>query len=303
MSGRKYKIKIPLPGFLDIIRIYYYLSCMLAKTSTFSFDNKVLHYIRYGEGSKVVLAFHGFGQTGTAFQSFASALGSDYSVYSFDLPFHGQSDWKSTEEPLSKSAWRNLVQAFLVEQVIDHFSLAGFSLGGKLALATLEAFPARIKTVMLLAPDGIKTNFWYNLATYPSMLRNYFKSLILKPKSYFYFLSLIERLHLMDKGILKLASSQMQTVKKRRRVYYTWVVLRHLFFDPKTLALLINKHGVDVTFYLGEYDKVITRNNLQSFLDQLDHYDLHELRSGHFTLIENAAKYIRAAGKNLKNLE
>jgi len=192
-----------------------------------------LHYHQYGSGVKIFIAFHGFGQTGASFKEVADALGEEVTLYSFDLPFHGASEWKAGERPLSKNDWEGILRKFLEEKAIKKFTLMGFSLGGKLALATIELFPTYIDSVVLIAPDGIRTNFWYALATYPSALRRYFKSLIVKPGSFFKTLAVLKHFRLMDKGVIKFASSQMGTAKDKRKNYYTRVVVRKLKIDLK----------------------------------------------------------------------
>ena len=106
-----------------------------------------LHYDRLGQGPRILLAFHGAGQTGQeCFQSFADHLGSYYTVYAFDLFFHGQSlglygtDNFSDRDVVDKHSWELFIQTFLDEKQIDQFDVAGFSLGGRFALATTECF-------------------------------------------------------------------------------------------------------------------------------------------------------------------
>src|SRR5690349_5025567 len=108
-----------------------------------------------------MLAFHGFGQGKEAFSTFGEALSSDYTLYSFDLFFHGKSEWNYEEEPLEKEFWSEIIQRFLKEQDIRSFSVVGYSMGGKFALATVEAFPTHVKEVYLLAPVGIWISPWY----------------------------------------------------------------------------------------------------------------------------------------------
>src|ERR1041384_3075655 len=112
-----------------------------------------LNYIRSGDGERSMLTFHGYGQDNSVFNNYTG-----YTFYHIDLFFHGKSEWNKGEEPLEKDEWKSLVEELLVKNNIQTFSVMGFSMGGKFALATLEAFPGRVKEIILLAPDGIKTN-------------------------------------------------------------------------------------------------------------------------------------------------
>ncbi|MBA4055299.1 MAG: alpha/beta hydrolase, partial [Marivirga sp.] len=137
-----------------------------------------LHYINTGSGSKILLVFHGFGQDHKVFRELTESLSGIYTIYLFDLYFHGKSEWGYDELPLEKEHWKDTIQQFLNENEIEKFCLAGFSLGGKFVLSTLESFPSKTEEVFLLAPDGIKTSSWYSLATYPIIFRKIFKSMI-----------------------------------------------------------------------------------------------------------------------------
>jgi pimeloyl-ACP methyl ester carboxylesterase len=257
--------------------------------SVFELGECSLHFRKSGNGSKTLLAFHGFGQNHEALNALAHAFQTDYTLYAFDLFFHGQSLWKHGENPLKKSFWKNLLEAFLNEEKIERFSLIGFSMGGKFALATLEAFPFRVDEMTLLAPDGIKTSFWYSLATYPLALRNLFKSMIKKPGRFHALASLAFKLRLIDKGILRFVESQMSSEEQRARVYNSWVVFRHLKFDLGMIANLINSHHIRLTIVVGRHDKIITARNMNRLLEKVNQPALEIIDSGHNNLISKWA--------------
>ncbi|MBC7893637.1 MAG: alpha/beta hydrolase, partial [Sphingobacteriaceae bacterium] len=116
-------------------------------------DSIHLRYRSFGSGPRTLLAFHGMGQSGAAFSSLGTVLGDTFTTYAFDLFFHGESS--GLNEPLSKPFWAELLRRFLAEKKVERFSVAGFSLGGRLALATLETLYDRIDEVILVAPDGL----------------------------------------------------------------------------------------------------------------------------------------------------
>ncbi|MGB3183975.1 MAG: alpha/beta hydrolase [Cyclobacteriaceae bacterium] len=259
----------------------------------FSYGPAHLHYKILGHGPDILLAFHGFGQGYTYFEPLAAATEAKYTVYSFDLFYHGESFWHNGDEPLTPVFWKELLEAFLNQNGIGRFGLTGFSLGGKFVLATLAAFPGRTDEVLFIAPDGIKTSFWYSLATYPGWFRHVFRSLIVNPKPYYRIVKAMRKLNLIDKGVLRFASHQMDTRRKRRQVYYAWMVFRELQFDIKKIADLINYHKIKVRMFLGRYDKIITEKNMDSLLTHLERYDLHILEAGHNTLISDVAEFLR----------
>ena len=261
---------------------------MDAKPHFLEHQGMVVSYVKAGNGPVPLLAFHGFGQDHSAFANLFNPLGGRFTIYSFDLFFHGQSHWPEREVPLSKKFWKSLLLAFIKKNHLFRFSLMGYSLGAKFALATLEAIPERILSVYFLAPDGIQTNFWYKLATYPAGSRKIFKGLIDSPGLFQFLASSAIRLNLLDKSMVRFAQSQMDTAEKRKRVYYAWTVFRHLKFDMEHIAYLINMLKIQTTVIVGQHDKIITLENTQKLLKELNNYQLEILQTGHNGLIDES---------------
>lgn len=249
---------------------------------SFTYDKATLHYSKYGSGTRIILAFHGFGQTHSVFKEIEYK---GCTVYSFDLFFHGKSKWDYGEAPLEKSFWKALMETFLKQEGIEKFGVIGFSMGGKFALACVEAFPHQIESITLLAPDGIKTSFWYSLATYPLMLRKLFKSMIGKPERFHSIIKIAFSLNLIDKGILRFVESQMNTHEKRERVYCSWVVFRHLKFEISGIAGILNRYKIPLTLVIGRHDKIITAKNMSRLISRVPHAKLQIIDSGHNTVI------------------
>ncbi len=261
--------------------------------STFiEIEQSKLIYTTYGNGKKKLLAFHGFGQSAKDYSSFSEAVQDEYTVYSFDLFFHGESIWKKKEKPLEKESLAKFISAFLEKENIKRFSLVGYSLGAKFSLTILEKFSAQIDSIVFIAPDGIKTNFWYSLATYPILLRRFFKVMIINPKPLFGLMRFLKKMRIVDKGLYKFATSQLITESQRNRVYYSWTVFRHLYFDITDIASLINIHQIKVKIYLGKFDNIITENNMGVLLKLLNDYDLNMLDVGHSTLLNAVANFL-----------
>lgn len=255
------------------------------------YNNSSLHYAKAGNGDRHLLVFHGFGQDMRVFDFFTRSLARNYTFYVFDLYFHGKSRWGHGEKTLQKGEWRETMQLFLKENNIERFQLAGFSLGGKFVLATLEAFPHSIDKVYLIAPDGIKTSFWYSLATYPAILRALFRSMILHPGRFHKLATWLNKSRLVDAGLIRFAEYQMDSEEKRNRVYFSWVVFRHLKFDLANVAGIINDNDIDLVLILGQFDKVIRPENMERLTRKLKQCQVRILESGHSGLINQSLPF------------
>jgi pimeloyl-ACP methyl ester carboxylesterase len=268
---------------------------MLNSPTTFiNHRGTALHFSKYGKGSKVMLTFHGYGQDHKSWQYFNRSLGNDWTIYSFDLFFHGKSKWPNKDLPLTKKLWKEIIEKFLKEEQIAHFSLAGYSMGGKFVLATLEAFPELVKEITLIAPDGIKLSFWYRMVTTSSPMRLFFKSLIFQPSIFGLLSQKLGETRIVPQNIINFAQSQMSTRSKRAKVYLSWVVFRELRFNMKKIVALINFHHIKTAIFIGKYDTVIPEKRIRSFIKNLNHYQLEILQTGHGSLLNKAADFIKS---------
>jgi pimeloyl-ACP methyl ester carboxylesterase len=248
-------------------------------------NSAVLHYTKYGTGSKALLCFHGYGQNHTVFQSLIKHVDSSYSIYAFDLFYHGQSFWHKKTTPICHDDWKQLVNRFLIDNQIDTFTAIGFSMGSRFAISTAASFPEHTKQLILLAPDGIQPRRFYWFMTNFVFTRALLRYVILKPALFNITCRMLLKWNWINKGVLKFSESQMQTKEMRRRVYYSWVTFRKLFVNPTELVQLLKQHSVSTKVYLGTYDKVITKQNIKP-LKKLWPSSIHSLQAGHTNLLQ-----------------
>ena len=253
----------------------------------------VLHYRRYGGGPRIILAFHGYGQSEGHWRGLAAALGPDVTLFAFDLFYHGRSKLAKADAPLSKQRLGELLGDFLTEYGIDTFGLLAFSMGAKYALTAVEQFPGRVEQLWLIAPDGIRTRFWYSLATYPPWMRGVLGRAVLRPQRLLRFIDALARRRLVDAGLVRFAQWQLDSREKRLRVYRSWTGFRHLVFDLNKLAAALNRRPTPVTFFLGQYDRVIPHAGLREFIASLNNAQTVLLEAGHAGLIYDVAAYVR----------
>lgn len=268
-----------------------------SKTKRLEFENTVIHYRVFGHGKKVMLAFHGYGQDGNSFKILADVM-PEYSFYSFDLYFHGDSRIKGTrdERLLTIATWGKILELFLERERISHFELIGFSMGGKFVFATLVSFPDRIDRINLIAPDGVNNVRWYSLATGSQLMRAFFRRVVIKPKPFFSFLRISRMFGLANPRMIRFAEREMDVVSKRKRVYNTWANFRLLKVRLSRIIFMINHYNISVHFYFGKHDKVITRKHVNPLIRSLNEKKVHVLNSGHTNLIQSVADNVQKTG-------
>lgn len=250
-----------------------------------------LTYKKLGNGVKIHMLFHGFGQNMKAFDSYLPLRKEDDTFLVFDIFFHGQSTWRNNSQKLTKEIWKEFLTLLLEKEKIEEFHLIGYSMGGKFCLVTYELFPSRVNSLTLMAPDGIKTGFWYNMATFPGILNRSFKHVIFYPNRFFKTIDLLHQLGLLQTSLVKFVKSQMQTRTKRAQIYFTWNIFKPMQPDLKMIILLLNDLKTPISLITGEFDQMVTSKNLETFASNIPHIEKLELPCGHNTLISKTADF------------
>lgn len=101
-------------------------------------------------GVRDLVLLHGFTQTGRSWAPLIAELQGRYRCFAPDLPGHGDADGR---RPASFDA----VAAYLGALTLERFTLCGYSMGGRLALAAALRMPARIERLVLIgASPGLR---------------------------------------------------------------------------------------------------------------------------------------------------
>lgn len=258
-----------------------------------------LPYRIYGNGPSLLLAFHGFGRTGEDFRVFEKELGAHFTIFAFDLPFHGQGKVNSIlKNPVfTKQDLYDLITQFCTEKKIDRFSVMGYSLGGKIALSCLEIFPTLIENIYLLAPDGLKINPFYFIGTRTWLGRYIFESIIDHPGILFNTGNFLEKMKWINPKINHFVKHHMDTIEKRRQVYHVWVLFRKFIPDLDKIAKITNENNINFMMFFGKFDSVISMKLADKMMRRLKDKDvLHVLNCGHRVMERHA----EISGKVLK---
>lgn len=251
-----------------------------------------LPFTQLGSGSRILLAFHGIGQDGSScFAPILASLGSHYTIYAFDLPFHGHHS-DAAFEVISKADLKDSIAHFLNQNNISRFDITGFSIGGRFALATLEAFAGSIDHAFLIAPDGVSEHPMYALATRIPPARWIYGWLMRHPGVFFPGVRVARTLKLASKSLVRFTQQVLNTPEKRQTIYRSWVAFRDLRFDIPALVKAANTNGVKIYLFAGVYDSLLKPKAVKKLAELLPENQYIELKSGHTRLVEHAAAWI-----------
>jgi pimeloyl-ACP methyl ester carboxylesterase len=245
-----------------------------------------------------MVCFHGYGESADSFCFLEKYAGDQYSFYAIDLPFHGQTQWNEglnfTGEDLEKILGGILYQEPGTGN--QQYSLIGFSLGGRIALSVYEKIPEQIERIVLLAPDGLKVNFWYWLSTQTWIGNRLFAFTMKHPHWFFGFLKILNKIKLVNASIFKFVNYYIGDPEVRQLLYVRWTGLRKLRPDLKRIKSKIRNNATPVRLIYGKHDRIILPERGKKFKDGIEQYcTLSVIHSGHQVLHEKHIEEILPA--------
>jgi pimeloyl-ACP methyl ester carboxylesterase len=259
-----------------------------------AFSNGNICWKVFGNGSKIILAFHGFGQSGEAFAQLARTF-SDHTIYCMDLPFHGATTIANKNVALTPSQIVEMANNLIRQEGIGEFSMIGFSIGAKLVFPLIRGLAAQITEVTLIAPDGIKENIWYRMVTGSPAMRRVFRCILQNSRTTDTLITAAKALGIVDGKTAAFAQASLADERSRARVYDIWCYLRKLKLNAAEILHTIHKHRLAVVFVIGEKDRLVPPKSIVGLSAKIEIKKMVRLRGGHYHLI---AQYLQSIGSD-----
>jgi pimeloyl-ACP methyl ester carboxylesterase len=259
-----------------------------------SFKSSQIHYCHCGKGRKLLLCLHGYGETQQSFYFLEKHIGADYQLLAIDLPFHGKTSWNEGMT-FTISDLLAIIESIRAACSINTSSttLLGFSMGGRIALGILQQMPAGIERLVLLAPDGLKVNFWYWLATQTYLGNRLFKVTMYYPQWFFFILKLGNSLRIVNLSIFKFIHHYLHDNIVRRQLYQRWTCMRSIKPNLPLLKKFIRSYAIPVRLLYGQYDRIIRFERAEKFKRGIESFcTLQIIEAGHQVLHEKNADLI-----------
>lgn len=257
----------------------------------YTYGKSVISYLCFGTGKRVVLCFHGYGENAAHFGFLEKYLGPEYRFYAIDLPFHGRTEWNAGLD-FSAEDLALIIDGILKEKR-GPIILIGFSLGGRAALAYFQTRPSMVSRMVLLAPDGLKVNFWYWLATQTFLGNRLFAFSMRRPGWFFRMLKLINRMGLVNSSVFKFVNFYIGDQEARAVLYRRWTGLRRLRPNLSLVKRLVNQRHIPVRLVYGKYDRIILPVRGEKFRRGIEEFcEINIIPAGHQVLHEKHAEDI-----------
>jgi pimeloyl-ACP methyl ester carboxylesterase len=265
------------------------------------YKNSLIGYQCFGNGSALAVCFHGYAEDCNAFSFLEKHAGSAFRFIAIDLPFHGTTKWNEGVAFSIDDLWQIIEKILKAENLLSKlpnpkFSLLGFSLGGRVALHLYQSMPERIEKLVLLAPDGLKVNFWYWLSTQTWAGNKLFALTMKKPGWFFGLLKLLNRLKLINASIFKFVNYYIGDEVVRYLLYTRWTALRKIKPSIPVVKKLIGADNTSVRLVYGKHDRIIRFSVAERFRKGIENNCmLTIIPSGHQVLHEKHVAEIVSA--------
>lgn len=218
-------------------------------------------------------------------------LGNDYTIVAPDLPAHGKTEWNH-HDPLLPQDLGILMEELLNKFRCTSLSLLGYSIGARICLSLLCSHPHLINKLVLLAPDGIKSNPYYNLLTRTLPGRMVFSAGLSQPLFTRQIAHGLRAMRILPKGEHRATIQVLNSPKHTHMLRYSWPALRRLIPNPQQVHQAICEKQIPLTIITGEHDRLIPDKQVRKFLLNLPKANHVSIKQGHRLLIPQNASLI-----------
>jgi len=132
-------------------------------------DGELVHYCDQGHGPALLL-LHGLTASLHTWNGWVEELKNKYRMIRLDILGFGLTGPSKTKT-YSRNNWVQFIDKFVTILELDHFSIAGNSLGGYIAWNYALDYPQKVNKLILIDPVGYpqETPFLLNLACFPGV--------------------------------------------------------------------------------------------------------------------------------------
>lgn len=217
-----------------------------------------------------MLAFHGFNRSSDDFIPYGKLLGEHYTILAFDLFFHGKSEVRGdfSNPAFILEELKEAMDSILSRYWHQEFEILAHSFGGRFAFNLLELYPQRIKGMYLMAPDALRFNAGYWLATQTRLGKLLIRRYRSQPDLIIRFLQLLPKTGFYSEKAVDFYISQISYGPVREKVYRVWMAHRLSGINPKKMSELIRENRIPFLLFLGQFDTIISHSAGKKMVDR-----------------------------------
>ncbi|WP_417266078.1 alpha/beta fold hydrolase [Brumimicrobium sp.] len=255
---------------------------MERKIESVTLQDLKLSYEVYGEGNTVILCFHGNGRSAEDFKFLERKTRKIISIHLF---LHGYSTFSPSrihEDLITSKDVEKLLEKLLTKEKVDRFHWVAYSQGGRFTLSAFPAFAHRVKSLFLIAPDGLDDKNFYSWTQRQWFTRKLFQRWVNKPHELMNISRGLAKVKIIDPKIVTFLDFYTSDHEKFETAYKTWSAFRDLRPSDEEVKATLEKYNVHFNLIIGEYDKIITPKSATQFLEKINQQEaLTKIPFGH----------------------
>lgn len=240
------------------------------KIEIIELEDLKLEYHVYGSGSTHILCFHGHGKSAEDFEFLAKE---GRKVVSVNLFLHGESTFdesRITNNLLQPKDVEKLLEKLFLTEKIGEFNWVAYSQGGRFLLTTLPSFGSRVKSVHLLAPDGLNDKNFYSWSQRRWWARKLFRRWTKKPNELISISKTLVKGKIIRPKIVDFLQYYTENQDRLILAYSTWAGFRKLRPSPVAIRNILEQKNIPFKLIIGEYDQIITQSSAEKFLTEIN---------------------------------
>ena len=257
-----------------------------------NYQQHQIHYYQYGNGKSLMLAFHGFADSGDIFEKVAEVFVNKYTVISLDLPFHGQTLWEG--DIYKPEDIQAIVLQLMKDTSVDSCSLMCHSMGGRIVWGLLPLIAEYIDQLYFFAPAGFQYTFSSSRIFCPLWFRRRARNKYEESEGILRFFEIAHKIKLMNRATYLVFKQQLDLPRRRARMLQTWMSMYYFKMKAgKKHRSLINNNNISCFFFYGKKDRITPAKCSHKFVQQLKISELTLFKGNHFFVRDKLADQLK----------
>jgi pimeloyl-ACP methyl ester carboxylesterase len=248
----------------------------------FSYKNSVVSYHRFGRGERVLVAFHGYNQTGAEFAYFEDVLSNTFTIIAIDFFWHGSSRWEESHD-FTDADMKHIVDGIADQEDLhaQYFSVCSYSMGARLARALVRNFADRIDHFIMLSPPTFSFNTFLNFTTNNPLGLATFRYFVDTPGALQRWVQRLHNWRILNRSVYIFTTKFVGRQDRIEKVFKTWHAQRKLKTNFGAFARLINKNNIRVVLIVGEGDAITPPKKMIRYVKRLKNGVVFTLKKKH----------------------
>ncbi|MGB3466887.1 MAG: alpha/beta fold hydrolase [Cyclobacteriaceae bacterium] len=239
-------------------------------------------YSQYGEGEKLLFAFHGYGMDGTQFNVLRESFARRYKLIGFHMPYHKNG-------PLQHQNWLQGVSETMYRILDGHdmqeFDMAGYSIGSKIVLYLVEKFRTKINKIYLFAPYGLEDHWGLQFVTRP--IGNTFFRKIINTGLPISIMKLVTGLRIIDETHFQIIRKELLSRQQKLSLCHTLKMAGDIKIEKEYVVTLLNRYAIDTCLIYGKHDVLFSYDKRnRKLLQKIEHCQVVQVDEGHWLVTD-----------------